>query len=106
MKIKATGPLVVLRKQVSNTYKNSIIAKPDAYENRENIEEQIGQVFDIGPSCWYDEPHPRCKVGDHVIYERYQGHWIKDEETGDFYKFLNDRDILGIVEEFETKEVK
>ena len=107
MKIRATGPLVVLRKAKveAETYKGSVLIRPDTYESRDRLENQIGKVHSIGAECWSDEGQPRCAVGDWILHERYQGHWILDEETGDHYKFLNDRDILGIIDEFE-KEVK
>lgn len=100
MKIRATGPLVVLKHSENETYKNSLIAKADAYVRKELEESCIGVVDTVGESCWYDEPHPRCKPGDTVMYRRYQGYWVSDPDNPSvFYCFLEDRDILGIVED-------
>ena len=80
---------------------------PDQVNERERAATVVGQVLAMGADCYRD---PRkfpngawCKVGDTVLFGRYQGMRFKskDEVTGDMveYRMLSDDGIVGTVPE-------
>ena len=63
-----------------------------------NYEE--GVVASIGCAAFKDlgDGTAWCKVGDRVKFVRYAGVRYNDEESGDSYRIMNDRDVVAIVE--------
>lgn len=61
-----------------------------------------GTVLAISPSAWKDwfDGTPWCKVGDEIIFAKYGGHIIVDNEIE--YVLLNDEDVLCVISK-ETK---
>jgi len=56
-------------------------------------------VVAISPTAWKDwfDGQPWCKVGDEVIFAKYGGHVIKEEDDEEFI-LLNDEDVLCIID--------
>lgn len=79
--------------------KIGLIQLPDEVMGREQMLEQRAVVVAIGPSAWYDEPHPRAKIGDRVLISRFAGHMAKGTMDDKQYRFINDRDIFAIIVE-------
>lgn len=77
---------------------SSIIALPDSVQDNQRTLEQRAVVVAIGPSCWHDEPAPRCKVGDKVLVGKYSGHMARGTADGEQYRFVNDKDIFALIE--------
>lgn len=78
--------------------KQSVIALPEAVQDRGDAVEQRAQVVAVGPGCWPDEP-ARAKPGDYVLIARMAGYATKGPADEQPYRLVNDRDIFaGITE--------
>ena len=85
------------------------IEKPDDVHERERLAINVGLVMAVGPLAYRDrrkfgDPdnenenwQPWCKEKDWVIFGRYAGSRFKIED-GEL-RFLNDDEILGVVED-------
>lgn len=81
---------------------------PEHVNERERAAAVVGTVLAMGPECYKDPKRfpageKWCKVGDQVIFSRYQGMRFKskDIESGDMveYRMLSDDGIVGVVPE-------
>lgn len=80
---------------------------PASVNERERAATVVGTVLAMGPSCYKDKARypegPWCKVGDTVLFSRYQGMRFKskDIESGEMveYRMLTDDGIVGVVPE-------
>lgn len=77
--------------------RSSVIAIPETAKERLQMVEQRATVLDIGPSCWHDEPSPRAKVGDKVIFTKFAGYMAIGPADGEVYRLINDRDIFAVI---------
>jgi len=70
----------------------------DDYEREREFQER-GAIVDIGPSAYNLSHHDKAwvKIGDRVLYKKYDGHKFLDEETGKLYRIVNDEDIIAKV---------
>lgn len=100
MNIKPIGfHVLVLPDPVEETSKGGIILRPD---DREKTVITRGTVIDIAEGAWSDKPEGSYpKVGDRVIFAKYAGSTITDEESGKEYRLMIDEDIKAIVTEEE-----
>lgn len=97
--------LVALPTVAQQTAKGIII--PEEVTERERAATVVGTVLAQGPDCYKDQrkfPNGAwCKVGDNVLFSRYQGMRFKskDTESGDMveYRMLSDDGIVGTVPE-------
>ena len=54
-----------------------------------------GEIYMIGPNCWYESPaKPDLKPGDKVYYSKYGAKVLQDDDTKELFIILNDVDIL------------
>lgn len=84
---------VVLKPYIEKESKGGIIIARD--DRSQAVNTDRGEVYMIGPLAWYDLPEkPDIKPGDTVFYSRYGAKLIKDEETGEMFMLMNDKDIL------------
>jgi co-chaperonin GroES (HSP10) len=70
----------------------------DDFEREREFQEK-GTVVAIGPSA-YNMPHhgePWAKIGDHVLYKKYDGKKYHDEDTGKLYRIINDEDVIATI---------
>ena len=88
--IKILGSRVLLKIDRTNeiTRDSGIIVN---YHDK--VENQIGEIIAVGKSCWEN----RLKVGKKVAYAKYGAE--DTSELGEQYIFVEEVDILGIVEE-------
>lgn len=68
----------------------------DDYEREREFQER-GTVVDIGPSAYNLSHHdePWVKLGQRVLYKKYDGHKYLDEKTGKLYRIINDEDVIA-----------
>lgn len=69
--------------------------------NRETEFRGRGRVVDVGPEA-YNLPHheaPWCKLGDYVIFDKYEGSSYKDEATDTLYRIVMDERIVAVIDE-------
>lgn len=90
--------------EVDETYKKAramgLAIPTDAKEyKREQQAVEKGVVLQVGTTCFkdYGESSDLVKVGDTVIYAKYAGKWLKQDEEDVIV--LNDEDILCIEKE-------
>lgn len=80
---------------------------PGVVTERERAATVVGYVLAMGDDCYKDKARfpngPWCKVGDTVLFSRYQGMRFasRDIESGDMveYRMLTDDGIVGTVPE-------
>lgn len=72
------------------------IALPEDTLTRTELGQIFGYCVAIGPNAWYDEPQPRCKVGDRVMFAKFVGQLFTGPD-GRRYRAMNDKDIIGVI---------
>lgn len=78
--------------------------KPEQTVDLEKSGVDRGVVIALGDTAYKSEllgGRPWCKVGDKVIWARYAGKPVEDED-GTWYHLINDEDLLA--RDFLTKE--
>lgn len=89
----------VLLKSYQPERAHSVIALPPGVAENGMALESRATVIEIGPTCWHDEPRPRCKVGDKVLVSNFAGKIVHGTLDGEIYRLVNDRDIYATIEE-------
>ncbi|MBP9477517.1 MAG: co-chaperone GroES [Sebaldella sp.] len=87
MKIRPLGERVLIKQTKQEEVTKSGIVLPDTVSKEKPI---IGEVSAIGESI------KEIKVGDKVIYEKYAGTEVKDNDVT--YLLLEEKNVLAIVE--------
>ena len=87
MKIRPLGERVLIKQTKQEEVTKSGIVLPDTVSKEKPI---IGEVTAIGESI------KEIKVGDKVIYEKYAGTEVKDND--ETYLLLEEKNVLAIVE--------
>jgi len=70
-----------------------IFAQTDDFLRREKSETSTGIVVSFGPSAWLDPAlggEPWVGVGEHVVYAKYSGKFVRDPEDQEEYVVIND----------------
>ena len=103
---KAVGHRVLIEiKKKEEKTKGGIILTEDS-RNKEQYGTDIGIVRHLGPTCYADERlgrEPWVQPGDKIYFVRYAGITLETPD-GRLYKFINDEDIYGLVEEGDRDE--
>lgn len=75
--------------------KGGIILTTDDRKEKAQVR---GTVVAIGPNAWkaFDDGEPWCKVGDEVWFAQYGGYLVRDPETDEEYRLLNDEDVCAV----------
>lgn len=71
-------------------------------KKREDASVDKGVVVQIGPMAWQNDQFgfkPWCKVGDEVVFAKFAGKIITDDETKEDFFVLNDEDIVAVTKE-------
>lgn len=87
MKIRPLGERVLIKQTKQEEVTKSGIVLPDTVSKEKPI---IGEVAAIG------EAIKEIKIGDKVIYEKYAGTEVKDND--EVYLLLEEKNVLAIVE--------
>ncbi len=105
MNLVAIGHRVIVKPQEVKKKHGDIILAVD--ENAERFATTTGEVVAVGPDAWKTmyingyEAKPWATVGQLVHYAKYVGFEIKDDETGQYYRVLNDEDIVAVISKRE-----
>jgi len=100
MKIKGLKPLgdrVLIKPMVEEEKSKGGIVLPDTISKEKP---QVGEVLSVGPGGTNKEGKlvpTTVKKGDKVVYAKYSGTDIKDDDDED-YLLLSEKDILAIIE--------
>ena len=95
MKLRPLGDRIVIKRvEAEETTKGGIILTSSAQEKP-----QIAEVVAVGPGGIVNgkEVKMELKVGDKVLFPKYEGNEIKFESTE--YTVLSQGDILAVIEE-------
>lgn len=98
--IQPTGHHVLVKPEKEEDRSKGGIWAPATVVEQRTKGTIYGTLLAVGPNAWkaFDDGKPWAKVGDMVVFAKYGGAPIEDEETREFYRILNDEDILGIRE--------
>jgi len=91
-----------------------ILVKPDKVEEktkgglyvpehaleRKQAEHVFGILVDVGPNAWkaFDDGRPWAKEGDQVVFAKYGGFLVTDD-NGNEFRILNDEDLVAKIGE-------
>ena len=98
--LKTPGHRVLIKPdQVQLEKKVGSIVIPDIDGKRAKQAAGVtGVVVEIGDTCWKEfGGEPWCQVGDRVLYAKYAGVSIEDDNHEQQYVILNDEDILSVI---------
>lgn len=101
MKMKPKGYRVLIRPDpVEEISEGGIVLAVN--ERKERAAGTTGRVVGIGPTAWksYDpgpDWEPWAELGDHIVYSRYGGIWVKDPESKEDLILINDQDVLMVI---------
>lgn len=106
MNLKAVGYRLLLQMdKIEEVSKGGIVIARHDGGIRDQAGVEIGVVLDIGPEAYKDtgSGEPWVKIGDKIQVVRYSGVNVEHvyRETGIMYRWVNDRDVLGIIEDVE-----
>lgn len=71
-----------------------VIPNTEDYMNAQTA----GILVAVGPDSWSDYSGPAAKVGDHVMFAKYNGQRVVGKD-GVEYRILNDVDITAVIDE-------
>lgn len=96
---RATGHrLLLIGQQTEETTVGGIvIPKKTAVAERDLS--VVATVVEIGNDAWSDKSTDYCKVGDQVLVGQYTGKFHTSPKDGKEYRFINDLDIISVIEE-------
>ena len=97
--VKPLGFTVLVRlDKVDKKSEGGIILTPDSRASREYAAQTRGTVVEVGPEAWGYEggEDSRCRAGDRVLFARYAGVKVEDDDYSD--RIMNDKDIIGKLE--------
>ena len=80
------------------------VTKSNDQKEREDRGSNYGVVLDIGPDAYKNmrrdiDAAPWCKIGDVVMFRRYEGARIEfPPGSSEYVIFINDEDVFGSIE--------
>lgn len=72
-----------------------VIAK--VTQDKEQLAQSQGVVVEVGGFAWSDEPEPRAKIGEMVVFGRYRGEVLKGND-GATYRIINDKEVVAVID--------
>lgn len=74
-------------------------------ETRNDASVDKGIVLDIGPTAWNDfNSPPWCKKGDEIVFAKFAGKTVVDQDDGQDYFVINDSDVIAVTQEAPAYE--
>jgi co-chaperonin GroES (HSP10) len=101
MIVKPAGHRILINpKLLEEKTKGGIIIPIDQVK-KEQMAVVEGIVLDIGPTAYADQDVPWCKIGDKVLYQKYVGMRVPNEDGTfrDDLLLINDLDVCAVVQE-------
>ena len=89
--------LVVKPEEVEEMTKGGIII-PGSVKDTEQRSVTKGVVVSVGPQCWkeFSDGKPWAAVGDKIVFAKYGGLLVVDDEDEQEYRILNDEDVVAV----------
>jgi co-chaperonin GroES (HSP10) len=89
--------ILILVDEIPEQTKGGIYFTDDQI-SKEKMSQTVGTLVAVGDQAWSDYAKPWAKVGDRVIFAKYQG-MMHDGKDGKAYRLLNDKDLVAVIEE-------
>jgi len=86
--------LLIKPLEIENKTQSGIIMRAPTEEDKAQLAQVYGTVVEVGSMCWDDEPEPRAKPGDKVIFRRYSGEQFVGDD-GVKYRIILDKDVYA-----------
>ena len=105
MKLKPAGFAVLIEprkiEEDLKLNKDSKLVLPDFVKDKQRVECSTGKVLAVGPQAWKDlgDGTPWCEPGDNIMFSKYGGKLYENDATGETYIMINDRDVIGVLDE-------
>lgn len=108
-RVNATGVAIIVKALAIEEKKSTggIVIKTTLDESRQIELQCLGEVVSIGESAFADRTLPACKIGDKIYFLEHGARMFKrelEDEVCPLHRFINDVDVIGVVEEYETDE--
>ena len=97
MKIEPEGVKVLIEPQIVKEQTSGGIFLPQTARDQEQYAVIKGKVLAIGPAASVEFDSGELKVGDEVIFAKYGGMVVRDEDAGTDFRVVNDEDIIAKV---------
>jgi chaperonin GroES len=97
--IEPCGHRVLILPEVVEEKTSGGIILATSTKEREQQATMRGTVEKVGVNAWkaFDDGQPWAKEGDQVVFRKYAGEVIKDDDIE--YRVVNDEDILSVIRE-------
>ena len=92
--LKPLGRAVLVKPYLIEERTSGGILLPDQVRKRDQTAEQRAVVVEVGPNCWRDEPQPRARVGDKILFSKWAGYHAVGTLDDEDYRVVNDSDIF------------
>jgi co-chaperonin GroES (HSP10) len=91
--------LLVKPDPVEKDMKAGSIVIPQDVLDKQRVEITTGTVLSIGTCAWHGlgDSSAWCSIGDRIVYAKYGGKAIVDEETQDKLMLILDKDVLAVI---------
>lgn len=97
MKIMPIGTRILVKPDKEDEVSKGGIFIPLQARERMAAESVRGTVVEVGEFAWIELKEKLVQKGDRVIFAKWGGLVVKDDDGGEDYRLLNDEDVLAIV---------
>jgi len=97
MKIEPEGVKCLIEPQFVKEQTSGGLFIPQTVRDQEQYAVIKGKVLAIGPAAQVEFDSGQLEVGDEVIFAKYGGMVVRDEDTGTDLRVVNDEDIIAKV---------
>ena len=98
--LQPLGRAVLVKPYVVEEKTSGGIILPNDVRTKDQLAEQKAVVVEIGKFAWSEEPEPRAKIGDKILFSKWAGYQAVGVADGEVYRVVNDSDIfMKIIEE-------
>jgi len=100
MRFKPLGHRVLVKTDKIEEKTRGGLYVPENALERKQAEHVYGTVEGIGATAWkaFDDGNPWAEVGDRVVFAKYGGFLLRDD-NGNEFRILNDEDLVAKIEE-------
>lgn len=97
--IEPAGHRVLVKVEEGETITAGGIHIPQPIADKETEANIFGTIVALGITAWKDfsQGEPWAKVGDRVAFAKYGGFVVKNPETNERFRLLNDEEIIAIL---------
>lgn len=98
--LKPVGRAVLVKPYMVEERTAGGLILPEQVRNKDQLAEQRAVLVEAGEHAWRDEPTPRARPGDRILFSKWAGYQAIGPADDQVYRIVNDSDIFTII----TKE--